>query len=138
MNHRGLRVTLIAGAIGLAVVAIVVAFNWDVVRDHVEAWWFVATRQTVTITSDPTLPGLAIDGRKLFYERSEPKVWDCLQIVAKYSGCPVIADKETVDLWFGVRSADYRILEQRFPRRAYVVVGYPERDKVEPVLWDGE
>ena len=32
MKRRGLRVTLTAGAIGLAVVAGVVVFNWDMVR----------------------------------------------------------------------------------------------------------
>jgi hypothetical protein len=139
MKRRGWRVALTVATLGLALVAGLVAFNWAIVRDHAEAWWFVATRETKTI--EPNSPNPGPFAEQLFH------------VAAGVSGCQVIfAPKETGG-WVRVESADprvkrggysftgnfsikgsiwelleaegYRVLEQRFPRRAYVVVGYP-------------
>jgi hypothetical protein len=52
MKRRGWRVALTVATIGLAIIAGFVAFNWATVRDHAEAWWFVATRETETIAPE--------------------------------------------------------------------------------------
>jgi hypothetical protein len=49
MKRRGWRVALTVATLGLVLVACLVAFNWTTVRDHAEAWWFQATRETRTI-----------------------------------------------------------------------------------------
>src|SRR5262245_27149169 len=74
MKRRGWRVTLGAAATGLALVACLVALNAKAVRDHLQAWWFVATRPTKTIA--PFTVGA-----------EEP-----FSILANLSGRPVIYD----------------------------------------------
>jgi hypothetical protein len=124
MKRRGLRATLTAGALSLAVAAGVVAFNWGVVRDHVEGWWFQATRDTKTIA-----PGETPVARPGAESTASPNVvsaeWQ-FQRLANQSGYPVLFDPAAVVFRIACESlVDYRIVEQRFPRRAYVVVGYP-------------
>jgi hypothetical protein len=132
MKRRGLRVTLTAGAIGLAVVAVVVAFNWGVVRDHVEAWWFQATTETETLQP-----------------KDVPKGWPWIRFrllvgLSQLSQRPVIIESTmpwgdengiveggdtAVGMLQALRANGFRIIEQRFPRRAYVVVGYPVQEQ---------
>jgi hypothetical protein len=48
------------------------------------------------------------------------------QSLVNQSGYPVLFDPAAIVFRFACESlVDYRIVEQRFPRRAYVVVGYP-------------
>jgi hypothetical protein len=139
MKHprRGLRVALSAGALGLAAVAGTVVCNWSVVRDHLEAWRFRSREDTEMIAPDPAFiarakypggHGYLVHGTK-----------DLLSMLAASSGRPVLVDRAglTPRFLLGLKdataeraldtlaSAGYRILEQRFPRAAYVVVGYP-------------
>ena len=46
MKSRSRRIALLTMAAGCLVVAGLVAFNWATVRDHAEAWWLQATRDT--------------------------------------------------------------------------------------------
>jgi hypothetical protein len=145
MKRRGLRGTLTAAALALAVVAVVVAFNWSVVRDHVEAWHFQLTRETMTVLPDPKRQGdlpivatgeIAAEGAYAYTEG------DFLRALANYSGCPVILDpREHVALAgrghvlesldkplpasrakeFLVSYYGCRVLEQRLSRRVFVV-----------------
>ena len=155
MKRRGLRFTLTAGAIGLAVVAGVVAFNWGVVRDHVEAWWFqlhladgdggTGLEGVLAALIRPYGVHGSFDsaGQILQYEHVY-NPFSLLLALVRESGCPVIfasaqdldppnitlasqLQNVTTDTIRAVLQANgYRIIEQRFPRRAYVVVGYPE------------
>ena len=49
MNRRGKRLALGVMAMGLAAVIVLAVANWGTVRDHVEAWRFQLTRETVTM-----------------------------------------------------------------------------------------
>jgi hypothetical protein len=112
---RGKRIAFTVAATGLAVVLGLSLLHWGTVRDHAEAWWFQATNETGELW--PT-PGLK---------------W-CLPCpfkdLADQSGHPVIIptnldmDNYGVDGFelMSLRKAGFRIVEQRFPRTAYVVI----------------
>jgi hypothetical protein len=135
--RRGLRIALAAGAIVLGVIAGAVVLNWSVVRDHLEAWQFSRQGNTVSVQPDPAIlersryPGghgyLACGAR------------DLVAMLAASSGRPVLASRAGLERRFllglkdataglalgALESAGYRVLEQRFPRAAYVVIGNP-------------
>ncbi|MGH7428817.1 MAG: hypothetical protein ACREJ4_10770, partial [Candidatus Methylomirabilaceae bacterium] len=74
--------------LGLALVGALVAFNWGVVRDHVEAWWFQATTETKAIAPDPHF----LKSRKReddLYVIGGIKELACL--LASTSGHPIVA-----------------------------------------------
>jgi hypothetical protein len=106
--------------LGLVLVAGLVALNWATVRDHAEAWWFIATRETETVS-----PVGEYDARKWPFSLLAgsvrlPVIFD----PAENKNSPLQGSGDSV---LGVLQADgFRVIEQRFPRRAYVVVGYPE------------
>lgn len=141
--RRGRRITCAAAAAGCLVVAGLLVLHWSAVRDHVEVWWFVATRETEIL-----IPG----GENGTY-------WEPFSILAASTGRPVIfntrdaVSRQIVDLPVfsifeltyddpppdpyerlrtlsgealldALRQDGFRILEQRFPRAAYVVVRY--------------
>jgi hypothetical protein len=54
MKSPARRIALLTMAAGSLVVAGLVAFNWQVVRDHAEAWWFQATRETEMVVPGGT------------------------------------------------------------------------------------
>ena len=112
-------------AVGLAVVLVLVIAHRGTVRDHVDVWWFQFTRKTVTVEPQPV--------------KDLPSLWSTPYVAAflsRYSGQPVIlaADSTKPDRinfrWFEgevdyqkiLEANGYRVLEQRFPRRAYVVI----------------
>jgi hypothetical protein len=130
VKRRARRVTIAAAVLGAGVVAVLVVAHWATVRDHVEASWFQLTRETETIE----LPrGLRVS------LRVETGI---LQLLADTSGCAVI--RERADSFFErsihvdwsvwvretrpemclrlLRENGYRVIEQRFPRSAYVVI----------------
>ena len=130
MKRRGWRVALTVATLGIAIVAGLVAFNWATVRDHAEAWWFQATRETRMATPESQ------EGKQWIYQQ----LADCFK-------CPVVFDPaEPVIIWEigphepqhclvmgeatirAMREGGFHLLEQRFPRRAYVVVGYPAEE----------
>jgi hypothetical protein len=137
MKPRPRRVAIAAAALGVVVVAVAVVLNWTAVRDHVEAWHFQVTRETVT-TIEPN-PGFA---RHCWDEPPSGGGWtaspvEVLECLATLSGVPVVidaGDRPAVTVW-GITgkpspgdlagylaSSGYRVLEQRFPRHAYVVM----------------
>jgi hypothetical protein len=134
-------------AVGLAVVIALGISHWDTVRDHVEAWHFQLTTKTETIEPDPE-SWVASAGDVTVFDVS-----DCLHLLSTLSGLCVIVEPASVPSlpkkWTGVitvtssegwatlteatttaaRNAlllnGWRVLEQRFPRRAYVVIRDP-------------
>ena len=132
MKPRARRVTIAAAGLGAGVVALLVVLNWGTVRDHVQAWYFQLTRETKTI--EP----LSIDAKAF---RIEERLF---HVAANRSRCPVIFDPGEVltrERYGGLEPSGgakglleangYRVLEQRFPRRAYVVIrdAHPEPRK---------
>ena len=135
MKPRAWRITLGAAVLVVAIVAVLVVTHWTTVRDHVEAWHFQLTRETGVFE-----PLLGFKGKSF----TEPG--RVIQELADYSGCEVVFDARYRQ-WFEAppsepvrpvkridgakRDANYiaeieawgwRVLEQRFPRRAYVVI----------------
>jgi hypothetical protein len=106
----------------------------------VEAWWFQVTRETETVVPSPTLMEsplfkvLAAGGDD--FADSDLAGW--LLVLATNSGRTVVFDPAenkdsplqstsgsaaTADPLLDVLQANgYRILEQEFPRRAYIVI----------------
>jgi len=136
MKPRARRATIGVAALAVVLLVVLVVACWGTVRDHVEAWHFQLTRKTMEVTPPP----------KGFRPVQEPSVEDvagCRLILATDSCLPVVFDSaEDRVSAFVLRDLDkevteflrvdearrvlrvngYRILEQRFPRRAYVVI----------------
>jgi hypothetical protein len=111
MNRRGKRLTLGVMAVGLAVVIVLVIAHWGTVRDHVEAWHFQLTRETESMDPAPW-----DSGPPLVFAPAETVSWPALPAKAWH----------TADLAVTLGASGLRVLEQRFPRRAYVVIGGAE------------
>jgi sugar (pentulose or hexulose) kinase len=120
MKPRARRVTIAAAVLGAGVVGVLVVLNWGTVRDHVEAWHFQLTRQTETV--EPAL--LVLTG-------GDPhSVETVAGVLAQRSGLPVICSRAekwapifgAADILRALEENGFRVLEQRFPRRAYVVM----------------
>jgi hypothetical protein len=146
MNRRARRATIGAAALGAALVAILVVVYRDCIRDHVGAWHFQLTRKTEMIQPplEGGLHGESTDGPLL------------IRIAAEELHCPIIFDpadmpqieKVRADLLHGegrmlglLEKSGWRVLEQRFPRRAYICMrSHPpgdERLNTDGLLWDG-
>ena len=124
MKRRAWRITIGAAALVAVLLALLVVANWGTVRDHVEAWHFQLTTETETL--DPKTAPLVYDNGLI----------SGLQILSAHSNLSVIYDHEggfwdegpwvstfTVhQIVHVLRDAGYRVLEQRFPQRAYVVI----------------
>jgi hypothetical protein len=128
------RLALLTVATG-CLVAGLAAFNWGLVRDHVEAWRFQATRETETVVPGAIrgwpfselafcakrpvvfVPHESRSYKKDYYQAlsDDPSVFE--RHVIKNIGCDSLLGE--------LRRVGYRILDQRLPRRAYVVVRYP-------------
>jgi hypothetical protein len=123
MKKRARRIGIVAALTGIAVLAILVVTHWDTVRDHLEAWRFQLTRDTRTIRAGYD----SDDGPLPFY------------LLTHLVQCPVIFDRATDEdrkgEWIrsgqdlcargsiaGIEGRGFRALEQRLPRRAYVVM----------------
>ncbi|HVR76646.1 MAG TPA: hypothetical protein VMT52_20115 [Planctomycetota bacterium] len=140
-RRRGRRITWAAAAAGCLVVAGFVVLHRAAVRDHVEAWRFVATRETETVTpggnegtyreplsilADSTgLPLIFDPGSDAFIRRLFESSFGLARSWApppdQYEQLRTLSGEAVLD---ALRQDGYRILEQRFPREAYVVVGY--------------
>jgi len=129
MKPRARRITIGAAALVAVVVAVLVVANWATVRDHVEAWHVQLTRTTVIAVAGERCSNLSLVGRLS---------WE----LADLSACPVIFEPEEPIVMCGGVSGGaapqsirnvlgfltyrgYRVVEQCFPRKAYIVV----RDK---------
>jgi hypothetical protein len=119
MKRRARRAVIGGAALVALVVDVLVVANWGTVRDHVEAWWFQATSETAELNPLHLSICLQCPFQDLANQNSQPVILPTTGI-----------DMEHVDLDPGLasaplemlRKAGFRILEQRFPRRAYVVV----------------
>jgi hypothetical protein len=136
MNRRGKRIAFTVAATGLAVVLVLAIVHWGTVRDHVGAWRFQLT--TETITMEPRTEALALWAS----EREDPgklglEFWELCDMLAGYSNVPVVfasIEAKTIFLLGGrwtLAAADslqilkenrWRVLDQRLPQRAYVVI----------------
>jgi hypothetical protein len=125
MNRRGKRLTLGVMAAGLAVVLVLAIAYRKPILEHIEAWRFQLTRETVTVEPEDMKNGKVkppeID-QVIFY------------FLPGFLDRPIIfAPKDAVlitglvpdDFREMLKAKSYRVLEQRFPRRAWVVI----RDK---------
>ena len=121
MKPRARRIALLTVAAGCLVVGGLVVAHWSAVRDHVEAWRFQATRETqMTVPSgaERAVFGIlaASSGRPVIFARDgNPLV-----------PIPGFYDRVGESVLDALRRDGWRIVEQRFPRPAYVVVGYPK------------
>jgi hypothetical protein len=166
MKPRARRITIGAAVLALVLVAVLAVAYWGTVRDHVEAWRFQLTREVERIEADPALRGLNVDisvdccgthGQCLLYKYT---LSTCLSALANYRGLPLILDRQEELLLAGARkkssillsgsplTADsahevvvlfgLRVLEQRFPRSAYVVIGLTDDELYQrSILWGG-
>jgi hypothetical protein len=129
MKRQALRAVIGAAALVALVVAVLAVANWGTVRDHVEAWRFQLTRETKTL-----LPTHVRWAKGPPYDCSGPTI---LQIIADSWKAPVIFAPGGYPVTLVNTEADgakklleergFRIVEQRFPQKAHVVVGDPER-----------
>ena len=129
MKRRARRVVIAWAVLGAVLLASLVVANWGMVRDHFEAWHFQLTTYTKTFEPEPVrLPAPEGD---LFFGRALIR----LQTLSTHAKRDVICDPggddfgswmsptASVDEMLGVlRENGYRILQQSFPRRAYVVI----------------
>ena len=124
-GSRAVRATIGAAALAVVLVTVLAIANWVFVRDHVEAWHFQFTRDTKMI--QPLPEGMTRER----YRTQE----DLLQFAADRLRCPVIVDpRELTSFHVGrwrvpaegipetLDGEGWRVLEQRFPRRAYVLI----------------
>ena len=146
MKPRARRVTFAAAVLGAAIVAVLMVLNWATVRDHAEAWWIQLTRETETILPNQSLKEVRSIPFGLSTIDTPDLSFASFVLLAKYSGVDVVFTSDwnklervtVVDLpdWNidlptetttritdRIRSAlekdGWRVLEQRFPRRAY-------------------
>ena len=141
MNRRARRVVIRAAALVVMVVAVLVVTNWATVRDHVEAWTFQLTRETRTIP--PKGGGVTVN--------SFPGEELILRLAARQLHCKVIFDPRetrplftncTVRGWRGdniqalLVMRGYRVLAQRLPERAYVLIRSSDPTEVLPLPTD--
>jgi len=151
MKPRARRVTIGAAMLGTAIVTALVIVNWRTVRDHVEAWHFQLTRETETIEPEPALKQSPREFIwALGDDMTLMDMRDCFLVLATYSGLKVIFDSATDDeysalypltpafpCWWvlplgsnltaassldNIQANGWRVLQQRIPRRAYVVI----------------
>jgi hypothetical protein len=127
MKRRPRRVTIAAAVLGAGVIAVLVVAHWGTVCDHLEAWRFQLSTETETI-EPRAWPGL--ERPNLLNERY-------IHLLSDLSGMPVVVQAATdpaFGLWLllstegileALRENGWRVLEQRFPRRAYVVIRNP-------------
>jgi hypothetical protein len=151
MKPRARRVTIAVAALGVGVVGLLVVVHWGAVRDQYKAWCVQLAKYTETIQPKRALTGHPIDLRR-DARGDSIDLDVLLECLANSSGLPVIyvpLQDETViganDRYGNTLAFSYgiagrlekmtaasarafleengwRVFEQRFPRRAYVVI----------------
>jgi hypothetical protein len=140
VKRRGNRIAFTVAATGLAVALVVGILYRGVVTDHVAAWWFQLTTETMTVEPQPDHPewvALQIE------ESTEEDLLDTAalpQVLADSSGRVVIIDVErrwewdppdipwgkrdftTATILEAAKEVGLRVIDQRFPQRAFVVI----------------
>jgi len=126
---------IVTAALVATLVAVLVVTQWRTVRDHVEAWNFQMTTETEVF--EP------FSG---FQEKSDRKPGSLVQELADYSGRKVLSDiryglyfrlpplepvrpvkrvagaTRDVNCIAEIEAWGWRVIEQRFPQRTYVVI----------------
>ena|SRR5688572_7738704 len=142
---RARRVLIAVTALMATISAVLMAANWTTVRDHVHAWHLQLTREIKMIEPVPGLQGMPLR----FVGDTPADTWEnlpvFLQRVANCTARPVIFAIEddspavrvimrgAMTMYSGALDVyGLRIVEQRFPGRAYVVV----RDNEPPRWWN--
>ena len=123
MKPRARRITIGAAALVAVIVAVLVVANKGTVRDHVEAWHIQVTTETERLTpprNGDVLFGPA-PGLQVLSSHAERSV------ICKAGGVDVgiwqANPKVTLGEMLGlIREQGFRVLEQRFPRRAYILI----------------
>jgi len=133
MKQRARRAVIGTGALGAVLLIALVVANWSTVRDHVQAWHFQLTRTTETLEpwcgrcgnqTETALRffGLAdMSGRPVIFaldENYDVPTWGNPPLPPYRS----LALKSANDVMRVLEGEGWRVLEQRFPRRAYVVI----------------
>jgi hypothetical protein len=155
MKPGARRITIAATFLVAAVVAALAAWRSSAVRNHVEGWRFQLTQTTETITPDPAWKDLPLDeGGQLRWSRlgrparREDVSRVFLRIMASASGRPVVLatadcgalgreiimptrleEIGTAMMTAELETMGWRVLEQRFPRSAYVVIRDKARER---------
>ena len=154
MKRRARRAVIGAAALVALVVAVLVVANWTTVRDHIEVWRFQVTRETATIepmAADVTvyaswwevlLHDAADDSRSSVIFDSQEEFPLLSQLVyrrapepSRYRGRAGAYAGEIIAFF---QKNGYRIIKQRLPRRAYVVVRDPPAARSSAPLWSSE
>ena len=140
---RARRVTLAAAVLGAGVSGVLVVLNWGTVRDHFEAWHFQLTRETETMDPGPPLRDPPMFDLKdwlvlLTTASDQSAIFAPTQEVE--SGLPCVfsfpRDQSHGSAILDVLGTHgWRVIEQRFPRRAYVVIRDPAA--APSALWSG-
>jgi hypothetical protein len=142
MKPRARRVTIAAAALGVGVIGVFVIINWRPVREHIQAWHLQLTRETETITAGGEGMSFTLLCKRVGTPRRS-MVQDevVLNVLAEQSGHPVIWNpasarvfvvaqgeelRKATDALRVLKDNGWRVLEQRFPRRAYVVIREPQ------------
>ena len=141
MKRRAPRALIGVMVLWGAVLAVLAISDWNTFRDHLEAWKFQLTRTTRTI--HPLQARATMMTSRLDPVTGQPvpagtyRMEEHLyHLFANGAGCPVVFDPErvprSVAAWAvrdGSRSiretleeSGCRLIEQHFPRRAYVVI----------------
>jgi len=137
MNRRGKRLTLGVMAVGFAVVLGLAIAHWRAIVDHVEVWYFQLTTETEVIEPGPVTARLKVEIHGS--EAYSCEIGELLSILK----LPVIIEPRYKPrrVWWPIdnpsplemrtqpdlvsrilRVNRIRVLEQRFPQRAYVVI----------------
>ena len=151
MKRRARRVVLGAAALVAVLVAVLVLANWGLVRDHVEAWHFQLTRETETIeprARRPTRTGPIAKEEYFFHfaadELHSSVIIDPLEVRpdvrhaggssrdARYEALRQFLEFSEGGIIVCLEKSGWRVLKQRFPRRAYVVI--LDEDRTVPIL----
>jgi hypothetical protein len=123
--------------LGAAVVGVLLVAHWGAARDHVEAWHFQLTRETVMM--EGCEEHATISQAMCAYAAEALEEMSCGRpilfcLLPECLGSPVIVDPTfsyrairgrkpwgTSDVLCALKENGFR-LEQRFPRKAYVVI----------------
>ena len=123
-THRGKRLAIVLMASGLALLLGLAICYRDTVRDHVEAWHFQWTRETVTFSPNDKdgIWGPGLRFRKLSSSSNRRVIFESRELERHFIS-RVNRESLTADGMLDYLKDDgYCVIEQRFPRRAYVVI----------------
>ena len=127
MKRRARRAAIGAAALVAVIVAFLVVANWGTLRDHVESWHFQLTRETRVVKGEGGRCGNVSREENLFIDLTvfsgRAVIFACDEDDEYDPPLPADMTLQGVDGVLRVlASMGYRVLEQRFSRRAYVVI----------------